>query len=158
MTISETERNKAIHNKPLHHERQHQQHEPGSGRPPRVRLRTLLRVASVACRIQFGWALQLSLLTPYVQELGIPHSWSSIICLCNPLSGLLVQLLTGLMSDRYTSRLGRRLPFIIVGATSIVVSVLIIIFSVGIEWLFGDRDDKIIHNWSPIHPSISFLE
>ncbi|KAL2516176.1 Sucrose transport protein SUC4 [Forsythia ovata] len=74
MTISETERNKAIHNKPLHHERQHQQHEPGLGRPPRVRLRTLLHVASVACGIQFGWALQLSLLIPYVQELGIPHA------------------------------------------------------------------------------------
>uniref|UniRef100_A0A2N9HC78 Uncharacterized protein n=1 Tax=Fagus sylvatica TaxID=28930 RepID=A0A2N9HC78_FAGSY len=40
---------------------------------PRVPLWQLLRVALVACGIQFGWALQLSLLMPYVQELGIPQ-------------------------------------------------------------------------------------
>ncbi|XWS14858.1 hypothetical protein CRYUN_Cryun35bG0044700 [Craigia yunnanensis] len=57
--------------------------QPAS-RPPvlaRVPLRKLLRVASVSCGIQLGWALQLSLLTPYVQELGIPHKWASIIWL-----------------------------------------------------------------------------
>ena len=56
----------------------------------RVSLRQLFRVASVAGGIQFGWALQLSLLTPYVQQLGIPHAWASIIWLCGPLSGLFV--------------------------------------------------------------------
>lgn len=109
-----------------------------------MRLRTLFRVASIACGIQFGWALQLSLLTPYVQELGVPHAWSSIIWLCGPLSGLLVQPLVGLMSDRCTSKLGRRRPFIIGGATSIVVSVLIIGFSADIGWVLGDRGDKKI--------------
>ncbi|GKV19960.1 hypothetical protein SLEP1_g30150 [Rubroshorea leprosula] len=111
-------------------------------RPPvrgRVRLRKLLRVASVACGIQFGWALQLSLLTPYVQELGIPHAWSSIIWLCGPLSGLLVQPLVGHMSDRCTSRFGRRSPFIVAGAVSISVAVLIIGHSADIGWLLGDR-------------------
>ncbi|XP_024026663.1 sucrose transport protein SUC4-like [Morus notabilis] len=83
--------------------------------PARVPLRRLLRVASVAAGIQFGWALQLSLLTPYVQELGIPHAWASVIWLCGPLSGLLVQPLVGLMSDRSTSRFGRRRPFIVAG-------------------------------------------
>ncbi|OMP05147.1 Sucrose/H+ symporter, plant, partial [Corchorus capsularis] len=111
-------------------------------RPPvkaRVPLRQLLRVASVACGIQFGWALQLSLLTPYVQELGIPHAWASIIWLCGPLSGLLVQPLVGHMSDRCTSRFGRRRPFILAGAVSIIVAVLIIGYSADIGWLFGDR-------------------
>ncbi|XWS25439.1 hypothetical protein CRYUN_Cryun27aG0068400 [Craigia yunnanensis] len=105
----------------------------------RVPLRQLLRVASVACGIQFGWALQLSLLTPYVQELGIPHKWASIIWLCGPLSGLLVQPLVGHMSDRCSSKFGRRRPFIVAGAVSIVVSVLIIGHSADIGWLFGDR-------------------
>ncbi|GLT65961.1 hypothetical protein SLA2020_383570 [Shorea laevis] len=111
-------------------------------RPPvrgRVRLRKLLLVASVACGIQFGWALQLSLLTPYVQELGIPHAWSSIIWLCGPLSGLLVQPLVGHMSDRCTSRFGRRRPFIVAGAVSISAAVLIIGYSADIGWLLGDR-------------------
>ncbi|KAL0392172.1 UNVERIFIED_CONTAM: Sucrose transport protein SUC4 [Sesamum radiatum] len=116
---------------------------PGqSPRPRRVKLRTLLRVASVACGIQFGWALQLSLLTPYVQELGIPHAFASIIWLCGPLSGLLVQPLAGHFSDRCTSRFGRRRPFILAGAVSIVFSVLIIGHSADIGWLFGDRGQK----------------
>ncbi|KAK4560047.1 hypothetical protein RGQ29_009010 [Quercus rubra] len=125
----------------------HQHHRAARARPPirqpsRIPLRRLLRVASVACGIQFGWALQLSLLTPYVQELGIPHAWASVIWLCGPLSGLLVQPLVGLMSDRSTSRFGRRRPFIFVGALSIVVAVLIIGHSADIGWLLGDRGDS----------------
>ncbi|KAL0368885.1 UNVERIFIED_CONTAM: Sucrose transport protein SUC4 [Sesamum calycinum] len=99
MTIPESERQPASYST--------------SGQSPRsrrVKLRTLLRVASVACGIQFGWALQLSLLTPHVQELGIPHAWASIIWLCGPLSGLLVQPMAGHVSDS-TSRFGRRRPF-----------------------------------------------
>ncbi|CAI9116070.1 OLC1v1017123C3 [Oldenlandia corymbosa var. corymbosa] len=127
----------------------HNKNKPRSNRPPgrepvrspRVPLRLLLRVSSVACGIQFGWALQLSLLTPYVQELGIPHAWASIIWLCGPISGFFVQPLVGHMSDRCTSRLGRRRPFIIVGAASIVIAVLIIGFSADIGWLFGDRGE-----------------
>ncbi|KAK4434977.1 Sucrose transport protein SUC4 [Sesamum alatum] len=116
---------------------------PGpSARPPRVKLRTLLRVASVACGIQFGWALQLSLLTPYVQELGIPHAWASIIWLCGPLSGLFVQPLAGHFSDRCTSRFGRRRPFILAGAISIIVAVVIIGYSADIGWILGDRGQK----------------
>ncbi|XP_062098577.1 sucrose transport protein SUC4 isoform X2 [Humulus lupulus] len=107
----------------------------------RVPLRKLLRVSSVACGIQFGWALQLSLLTPYVQELGIPHAWASVIWLCGPLSGLLVQPLVGHMSDRSLSRFGRRRPFIFAGAVSIIIAVLIIGHSADIGWLFGDRGE-----------------
>ncbi|XP_061339188.1 sucrose transport protein SUC4-like isoform X2 [Gastrolobium bilobum] len=108
----------------------------------RVPLRQLLRVASVASGIQFGWALQLSLLTPYVQQLGIPHQWASIIWLCGPVSGLFVQPLVGLMSDRCTSRFGRRKPFILVGAASIVVAVIIIGYAADIGWWFGDTESN----------------
>nr|GMC54403.1 sucrose transport protein SUC4 [Ipomoea batatas] len=110
-------------------------------RATRVSLKLLLRVASVAGGIQFGWALQLSLLTPYVQELGIPHVWSSIIWLCGPLSGLLVQPLIGVLSDRCTSKFGRRRPFILGGAVSIMIAVIVIGFSADIGWLLGDRSE-----------------
>lgn len=116
---------------------------PSSARPPvraRVPLRQLLRVASVAGGIQFGWALQLSLLTPYVQQLGISHAWASVIWLCGPLSGLFVQPLVGHMSDRCTSRFGRRRPFILAGTVSIIISVLVIGFSADIGWWFGDTE------------------
>ncbi|OIV96625.1 hypothetical protein TanjilG_28482 [Lupinus angustifolius] len=125
------------------HPKRHRKPKPepsssSSAPPARVPLRQLLKVASVAGGIQFGWALQLSLLTPYVQQLGIPHAWASIIWLCGPLSGLFVQPLVGLLSDRCTSRFGRRRPFIFAGALSIIVSVLIIGHAADIGWWFGD--------------------
>ena len=113
---------------------------------PRTPLRQLLRVASVASGIQFGWALQLSLLTPYVQQLGIPHKWASIIWLCGPVSGLFVQPLVGHLSDRCSSRFGRRRPFILVGAASIVVAVVIIGYAADIGYLIGD---DITQNYRP---------
>nr|XP_043636592.1 sucrose transport protein SUC4 [Erigeron canadensis] len=116
--------------------------EAGVSAPARTPLRVLFRVASVACGIQFGWALQLSLLTPYVQELGIPHVWSSIIWLCGPLSGFFVQPLAGHMSDRSTSKYGRRRPFIIFGCGSIILSVILIGFAADIGGWFGDTVDN----------------
>ncbi|GAB2293700.1 sugar transporter protein [Dionaea muscipula] len=113
-----------------------------SYRGNRVSLKTLLRVTSIACGIQFGWALQLSLLTPYVQELGIPHAWASLVWLCGPLSGFFVQPLVGLMSDRCNSRFGRRRPFIVAGAVMIATAVLIIGHSADIGYLIGDRPGK----------------
>jgi solute carrier family 45 protein 1/2/4 len=107
----------------------------------KVPLRKLLRAASVACGVQFGWALQLSLLTPYVQELGIPHAFASLVWLCGPLSGLLVQPLVGHLSDRVApaaSPLGRRRPFIAAGAASIAAAVLTVGFSADLGRLLGD--------------------
>ncbi|KAJ8772261.1 hypothetical protein K2173_027438 [Erythroxylum novogranatense] len=128
---------------PIHEAESHRARSRTSTRPPvparRPPLRQLLRVTSIAGGIQFGWALQLSLLTPYVQELGIPHAWASIIWLCGPLSGLIVQPLVGHMSDRCKSRFGRRRPFILIGAVLISLSVLVIGHSADIGWLLGDR-------------------
>jgi solute carrier family 45, member 1/2/4 len=115
--------------------------QPAVAAPARkVALRKLLRAASVACGVQFGWALQLSLLTPYVQELGIPHAFASLVWLCGPLSGLIVQPLVGHLSDRIApaSPLGRRRPFIAAGAASIAAAVLTVGFSADLGRLFGD--------------------
>lgn len=131
MTIPEGDRRRAAARPPAR--------PPAQGRVP---LRLLFRVASVACGIQFGWALQLSLLTPYVQELGIPHAFASLVWLCGPLSGLLVQPLIGHSSDRCTSRFGRRRPFIVAGAALIAVSVLIIGHAADIGWLLGDNSES----------------
>lgn len=114
---------------------------PAAAAVRKVPLRKLLRAASVACGVQFGWALQLSLLTPYVQELGIPHAFASLVWLCGPLSGLLVQPLVGHLSDRIApaaSPLGRRRPFIAAGAASIAAAVLTVGFSADLGRIFGD--------------------
>ncbi|OIV90661.1 hypothetical protein TanjilG_23774 [Lupinus angustifolius] len=98
----------------------------------------MIAVASMAAGVQFGWALQLSLLTPYVQLLGVPHAWSSVIWLCGPISGLLVQPTVGYYSDRCKSRFGRRRPFILAGAIFVAISIILIGFAADFGYSMGD--------------------
>ncbi|CAL1414996.1 unnamed protein product [Linum trigynum] len=112
-----------------------------ANQPPPSPLKKIAAVASIAAGIQFGWALQLSLLTPYVQLLGIPHKWAAIIWLCGPISGIVVQPLVGYFSDRRTGRFGRRTPFILAGTVLVVVAVLLIGFAADIGHRYGDRLD-----------------
>ncbi|KAK7315211.1 hypothetical protein VNO77_33748 [Canavalia gladiata] len=104
--------------------------------------RKMIIVASIAAGIQFGWALQLSLLTPYVQLLGVPHSMSSFIWLCGPISGLIVQPIVGYYSDHSSSRFGRRRPFILSGALAVVIAVFLIGFAADIGYAAGDDITK----------------
>ncbi|CAN1175666.1 Sucrose transport protein SUC5 [Linum perenne] len=101
-------------------------------------LRKMAAVASIAAGVQFGWALQLSLLTPYVQLLGIPHKWASLIWLCGPISGMIVQPIVGYHSDRCTSRFGRRRPFIAGGTACVALAVILIGFAADIGVAAGD--------------------
>src|ERR1700760_1406642 len=66
--------------------------------------------------LQFGFALQNANVSRIFQTLGatldqIPALWTAA-----PLTGLLVQPLIGYFSDRIWTGLGRRRPFILVGA------------------------------------------
>uniref|UniRef100_A0A5B6YGF1 Putative sucrose carrier n=1 Tax=Davidia involucrata TaxID=16924 RepID=A0A5B6YGF1_DAVIN len=110
--------------------------------PPPSPLKKIITVASIAAGIQFGWALQLSLLTPYVQLLGIPHTWAAFIWLCGPISGMVVQPVVGYYSDRCTSRFGRRRPFIAAGVALVSVAVFLIGFAADLGHLFGDSPHK----------------
>ncbi|KAG5233251.1 sucrose transporter [Salix suchowensis] len=105
-------------------------------------LRKIIVVSSIAAGVQFGWALQLSLLTPYVQLLGIPHTWAAFIWLCGPISGMVVQPTVGYYSDRSTSRFGRRRPFIAAGAGFVAIAVFLIGYAADIGHLSGDSLGK----------------
>ncbi|KAK8942063.1 Sucrose transport protein SUT1 [Platanthera guangdongensis] len=96
----------------------------------------------VAGGVQYGWALQLSLLTPYVQTLGLSHALSSLMWLCGPIAGFVVQPCVGLWSDRCRSRFGRRRPFILVGCLLISAAVIVIAFSSDIGYGLGDTDKQ----------------
>ncbi|RAL38760.1 hypothetical protein DM860_013441 [Cuscuta australis] len=112
--------------------------EAASPLPEHTPMWKLVLVASIAAGVQFGWALQLSLLTPYIQLLGIPHKYSSFIWLCGPISGLIVQPLAGYYSDNCTSRFGRRRPFIAGGAFLVITAVILIGFAADIGYATGD--------------------
>lgn len=105
-------------------------------------VKKLVLVCTIAATIQYGWALQLSLLTPYIQLLGVPHAWASIVWLCGPISGMIVQPTIGHYSDRCTSRFGRRRPFIVSGAILLCFSVTIIGFAADLGAALGDSIKK----------------
>ncbi|XBI95613.1 hypothetical protein VPH35_032040 [Triticum aestivum] len=101
----------------------------------------LFMACMVSGGIQYGWALQLSLLSPYSQTLGIPHQYVSLTWICGPIAGFVVQPIVGYYSDRCTARMGRRRPFILVGCIIICVSVLLIGFSADIGRALGDTKE-----------------
>ncbi|XP_057793520.1 sucrose transport protein-like [Salvia miltiorrhiza] len=105
-------------------------------------MKVVIVVAAIAAGVQFGWALQLSLLTPYVQLLGVPHTWVAFVWLCGPISGLLVQPIAGYYSDNCTSRFGRRRPFIAGGAILVAIAVFLIGFAADIGVASGDPTGK----------------
>ncbi|KAK1433364.1 hypothetical protein QVD17_10274 [Tagetes erecta] len=116
--------------------------EAQSPHSPERPLRQIITVAAIAAGVQFGWALQLSLLTPYIQLLGIPHKWASVIWLCGPISGMIVQPIVGYYSDHSTSRFGRRRPFIAGGAILVTIAVFLIGFAADIGVATGDNPNK----------------
>ncbi|CAO3563112.1 unnamed protein product [Mortierella alpina] len=74
--------------------------------------------------LQFTWSVEMAYGTPFLLQLGLSKSLMSLVWLAGPLSGLVMQPVVGILSDRCTSKLGRRRPFLIVGVTAVVVSFL----------------------------------
>lgn len=66
--------------------------------------------------IQIGFALQNANASRIFQSLGTPLDQLGIMWIAAPLTGLLVQPLIGHYSDRTWCRLGRRRPYVLVGA------------------------------------------
>lgn len=79
--------------------------------------------------IQFAWAFEFSYGTPLLLSLGMSPSLTALVWLAGPLSGLLIQPLTGCFSDNHRSKFGKRIPFVILGTTLTVSALLIILFS-----------------------------
>ncbi|XP_062221102.1 sucrose transport protein SUT5-like isoform X2 [Phragmites australis] len=112
----------------------------GNGRKP-MNIFRLFLACMVSGGIQYGWALQLSLLSPYSQTLGISHSYVSLTWICGPIAGFVVQPIVGYYSDRCTSTIGRRRPFILAGCLIICISVMLIGFSADIGRHLGDTKE-----------------
>ncbi|KAG0075601.1 hypothetical protein BGZ90_009699 [Linnemannia elongata] len=74
--------------------------------------------------LQFTWSVEMAYGTPFLLQLGLSKSLMSLVWLAGPLSGLVMQPVVGALSDRCTSKLGRRRPFLIIGVTAVVVSFL----------------------------------
>jgi maltose/moltooligosaccharide transporter len=67
--------------------------------------------------IQFGWGLQMGNMSAIYEYLGAKESELPLLWLAAPLTGLIVQPIIGVMSDRtWHPLLGRRRPYFLIGA------------------------------------------
>ena len=66
--------------------------------------------------LQFSFGLQQANMTPIYRFLGADEATMPLLWLAGPMTGLLIQPLIGALSDRTTSRFGRRTPYFLAGA------------------------------------------
>ena len=83
---------------------------------PRLNFWQLFNMSFGFLGIQFGWGLQLANMSAVYEKLGARPDQVPLLWLAAPVTGLLVQPVIGVMSDRTWGRLGRRRPYFLVGA------------------------------------------
>ena len=64
--------------------------------------------------------------TPYLLQLGLTKSKISLVWIAGPLSGLVMQPVVGVVSDRSRSRWGRRRPFMVGGVVVVAACLLVL--------------------------------
>lgn len=74
--------------------------------------------------------------TPYLLSLGIPKTLTPLVWLAGPLSGLIIQPVVGVFSDSLDWKLGRRRPFILIGAVLTVCSMYMVAYAKEIAQAF----------------------
>lgn len=79
--------------------------------------------------IQFSFGLQQSNMSPIYNYLGADEASLPLLWLAGPMTGLLIQPIIGAMSDRTTSKWGRRTPYFLIGALLCSLCLLIMPFS-----------------------------
>ncbi|OAQ27119.1 MFS general substrate transporter [Linnemannia elongata AG-77] len=108
--------------------------------------------------VQFTWTVELGYGTPYLLSLGIPKTLTPLVWLAGPLSGLIIQPVVGVFSDSLDWKLGRRRPFILIGAVLTVCSMYMVAYAKEIAQAFvgtrsrggratvGDDDDTDVES------------
>ncbi|KAJ9641148.1 hypothetical protein H2204_002826 [Knufia peltigerae] len=86
--------------------------------------------------LQFTWGTEMTYGTPYLLQLGLTKSKTSLVWIAGPLSGLLMQPVVGAYADRSTSKYGRRRPYMAVGAAITGLGLLLLGWTSEVVGLF----------------------
>ncbi|KAL9038083.1 MAG: hypothetical protein Q9214_005424, partial [Letrouitia sp. 1 TL-2023] len=74
--------------------------------------------------------------TPYLLQLGLTKSKTSLVWIAGPLSGLIMQPVVGVLADSSRSKYGRRRPFMVGGALIVGLFLLVLGWTTEIVGLF----------------------
>ena len=83
---------------------------------PRLSFLRILEMNLGFLGLQFSFGLQQANMGPIYGYLGADEASLPLLWLAGPVTGLIVQPLIGAMSDRTSSRIGRRTPYFLIGA------------------------------------------
>ena len=75
--------------------------------------------------IQFAWAIQMGQMGPLLEGLGSDPVLTGLIFAAGPVTGVLVQPIVGALSDQCSMRLGRRRPFLLLGALTTALALFL---------------------------------
>lgn len=84
----------------------------------------LLTVSNLG--LAFCWGTEMTYCNPYLLSLGMEKSKLSLVWVAGPLSGFVMQPIIGVLSDKSTSKYGRRRPFMLGGVAAVVVCFVIL--------------------------------
>jgi len=108
---------------------------------PHLSLSKILQMNIGFLGLQYSFGLQQANMAPIFSYLHASEGQLPILQLAGPLTGLLIQPIIGAMSDRTSSRWGRRTPYFVIGAIMCSLGLLIMPFSssilmaVSLMWL-----------------------
>ncbi|KAL8714777.1 MAG: hypothetical protein Q9220_001290 [cf. Caloplaca sp. 1 TL-2023] len=91
--------------------------------------------------LQFTWGIEMTYCTPYLLQLGLTKSKTSLVWIAGPLSGLIMGPLIGVLADNSRSKYGRRRPFMIGGALIVTVGLLVLGWTAEIVSMFIAESD-----------------
>lgn len=98
-----------------------------SGQPD-IKGRTEWVRMMLLCAVHFGitftWGVEMTYCTPYLLNLGLTKSQTSLVWIAGPLSGLITQPIVGALADSSRSRWGRRRPYIVVGSLIVAAGLI----------------------------------
>lgn len=87
--------------------------------------------------IQYSFGLQQANMSPIYAYLGADEASLPLLWLAGPVTGLLVQPIVGAMSDRTSSKYGRRTPYFLIGAILCSLCLLVMPFSPALWFAAG---------------------
>lgn len=83
--------------------------------------------------------------TPYLLQLGLTKSKTSLVWIAGPLSGIIMQPVVGVLADNSRSKWGRRRPFMVGGAVIVALCLLVLGWTAEIVGLFITEPDMVGH-------------
>lgn len=112
----------------------HPEQQPFSLQP----LREVAAPSLIFAGVQLAWAVQIGHATAHLRKLGLSDKLVGLAWLAGPVTGILVQPIVGVLSDRCTSRFGRRRPFMLGGAFAVAWTLVLFAHAGEVARILGD--------------------